>query len=105
MEKIITLDAKSGKYDDLYIYIPKKRQIVRIAEGTGDNLHSEDIEKGYVDYIYYEQYEIGVDMPEVDGGQVLLNKPFRDKYRRTANCIQDVLSMAYGDSFMEYMIL
>ena len=50
------------------------KQIVRIAEGTGDNLLPEDQDQGYVDYIYYEQYELSQDMPEVDGGQVMLER-------------------------------
>lgn len=44
-------------FDTIYIYVPTFNQIVRISEGTGDNLLDEDIEAGYVDYIYYEQLE------------------------------------------------
>lgn len=49
----------------------------KIAEGTGDNLLDEDIEEGYVDYIYYEMSELCVEDGEftmhndVDGGMVL----------------------------------
>lgn len=96
---------KPEGYNDLFIYIPKTKQIIRIAEGCGDNLLSEDIKDGYVDYIYYEQYALDVGMPEVDGGQILLKELFREKYRCTADCIQDVLSMAYGSSLVDCMIL
>ena len=72
------------------------RQIIRIAEGDGSNLLPEDIEEGYVDYIYYEQYEIRADLPEVDGGQILLEEPLRNKYCCMTGCIPDVLDMAYG---------
>ena len=54
-------------YDDLFLYVPEARQAIRIAEGSGDNLHQEDIEDGYVDYIYYEQHGIGAGMPIVEG--------------------------------------
>ena len=50
--------STESRYADLYIFIPVMKQIIRIAEGTGDNLLPEDIEEGYVDYIYYEQYEL-----------------------------------------------
>ena len=65
----------------MFIFVPEMKQIVRIAEGTGDNLLPEDQDQGYVDYIYYEQYELSQDMPEVDGGQVMLEKMVRDQYR------------------------
>lgn len=96
---------KPDGYGELFIYVPKKRQIVRIAEGTGGNLLPEDVGKGYVDYIYYEQYELGIDMPEADGGQILLKRLLRDEYRCMADCIPDVLDMAYGCSMTNCMIL
>ena len=65
----------------------------------------EDVEGGYVDYIYYEQYKLEPDMPEYDGGQVLLEEMFRDKYKCTADSIPDVLSMAYGSYVYDCMIL
>lgn len=96
---------KPEGYDDLFLFVPEMKQIIRIAEGTGDNLLAEDIADGYVDYIYYEQYELGAGMPEVDGGQIMMDELFRDKYRCTADCIQDVLSMAYGSCLVDCMIL
>ena len=43
--------STENRYEDLYIFVPAMKQIIRIAEGTGDNLLPEDIEEGYVDYI------------------------------------------------------
>lgn len=86
----------SERYDDIFVFVPEMRQVIRIAEGDGSNLLPEDIEEGYVDYIYYEQYEIRTVISEVDGGQILLEEMFRDKYRCMADCIPDVLDMAYG---------
>lgn len=94
-----------NRYGDLYIYIPEMQQIIRISEGSGDNLLPEDMAEGYVDYIYYEQYKIGDGFPEVDGGQVLLKEIFKEKYDCTADAILDVLDMAYGDRHIEYKIL
>lgn len=92
-------------YDNVYIYVPAVRQIVRICEGTGDNLLHEDINAGYVDYIYYEQYAIETDFPEVDGGQIMLTELFREKYTSTEKCIPDVLDMAYGNPNLPYMVM
>lgn len=66
------------------------------SAGSGDNLLQEDIENGYVDYIYYDQYELGADVTEMDGGQILLEEMLKDKYRCMEECIPDVLEMAYG---------
>lgn len=92
-------------YDDLYIFVPEMRQIIRIAEGTGDNLLNEDIEDGYVDYLCYEQYELDADMPYICGGQILLTDMFRDRYGCTADCIQEVLNTAYGTCTVDFIIL
>lgn len=92
-------------YDDLFLYVPEERQIIRIAEGNGDNLLEEDTDAGYVDYIYYDQYMLDVDMPDVDGGMVLLKEMLRDRYGCLADCIPDVLDMAYGSCLVSYTIL
>ena len=55
--------SAENKYADLYIFVPAMEQIIHIAEGTGYNLLQEDIEEGYVDYIYYEQYELSQGFP------------------------------------------
>lgn len=52
-------------------YINIDGQIIYITEGTGDNLLQEDIDEGYVDYIYYEVFDLACGIEEVDGGMVL----------------------------------
>lgn len=96
---------KSERYDDIFVYVPEMGQIIRIAEGDGSNLLSEDIAEGYAGYIYYEQYEITTDIPEMDGGQILLEEMLGDKYRCMEDCIPDVLDMAYGSCMARYMVL
>lgn len=85
------------RYSDVFLFIPELKQIIRIAEGNGSNLLPEDTGDGYVDYIYYDQYELGTDIAEVDGGQILLEEMLRDKYGCMEECIPDVLDMAYGN--------
>lgn len=92
-------------FDTIHIYVPEMKQIVRISEGTGDNLLDEDIEAGYVDYIYYEQYELGLDIRETDGGQVMLEKLFREQFTCTKDSIPNVLDMAYGNESIKYIVL
>ncbi len=93
------------RYADTFIYVPSVREIVRIAEGNGTNLLDEDEAEGYVDYIYYDQYELSSGMPECDGGQVMLTELFRDKFSSTEDAIPAVLDMAYGDKNLKYVIL
>lgn len=104
--KISTCSGRElERYEDLFIFVPEMRQIIRISEGMGDNLFQEDQEKGYMDYIYYDQHELSTDMPIVDGGQVLLEGMFRSLFRCTAECIPRVLDMAYGNDAVSYVIL
>lgn len=95
----------SYAYDDIYIYVPSAKQIIRIAEGDGMNLLEEDIANGYVDYIYYDIHDLDVGLPEIDGGQVMLTELFRDKYKTTKECVQDVFDLAYGVRGIPYIIL
>ena len=103
------IETCSGKklegYGDLFIFVPEMKQVIRISEGTGDNLLWEDRGKGYVDYIYYDQHELSMDMPVAEGGQVLLEGIFRDLFQCTADCIPRVLDMAYGSDALSYVIL
>ena len=92
-------------YNDIFIYVPTMRQIIRIDEGSGDNLTNDDIAQGYVDYIYYEVYNVQQDLPEVDGGTIMLTEWFQEKFESTKEAIPAVLDMAYGDESIEYIML
>lgn len=53
----------------------------KIAEGTGDNLLPEDVDEGYVDYIYYDYYDSLSHLQEdepYDGGCYYLTKLYQD---------------------------
>lgn len=92
-------------FKDIYIFVPSAKQIIRIAEGNGMNLLDEDIREGYVDYIYYDQHELDVELPEVDGGQVMLTKPFHEMFKTMEECIPYVLDLAYGSNTIPYIVL
>ena len=92
-------------YNDIFIYVKTKKQIIRIDEGSGDNLTDDDIAQGYVDYIYYEVYNVQQYLPEVDGGTIMLTEWFQEKFESTKEAIPAVLDMAYGDESIEYIML
>ena len=85
------------------IFVPKFKQIITISEGNGMNLLDEDMDEGFVDYIYYDQYDYNLE--EVDGGQIMLTEMIQDKYTSMKECIPAVLDMAYGDASIEYIVL
>ena len=85
------------------IYVPKFKQIITISEGNGMNLLDEDMGEGFVDYIYYDQYDY--DLQEVDGGQIMLTEMIQDTYASMKECIPAVLDMAYGDETIDYIVL
>ena len=92
-------------YNDIFIYVQTRKQIIRIDEGSGDNLTDDDIAQGYVDYIYYEVYNVQQDLPEVDGGMIMLKELFQEKFKSTKEAIPAVLDMAYGDESIGYIVL
>lgn len=95
----------NNKFKDIFIYVQAMRQIIRIGEGSGDNLTNDDINQGYVDYIYYDTYNVQQDLPEVDGGMIMLTELFQDKFKSTKDAIPAVLDMVYGDASIKYIVL
>ena len=95
----------NNKFKDIFIYVEAMRQIIRIGEGSGDNLTNDDINQGYIDYIYYDTYNVQQDLPEVDGGMIMLTELFQDKFKSTKDAIPAVLDMAYGDASIKYIVL
>lgn len=96
---------RKGFYEDVFVFVPAVGQILRVAEGNGSNLLEDDEGEGYVDYIYYDQYELDPAMTNCDGGQVMLTEMFRDKFESTLDAIPAALDMAYGDGSLGYVVL
>lgn len=95
----------NNDFNDIFIYVPAMKQIIRIAEGAGDNLTDDDISQGYVDYIYYDVYNVQQDLPEVDGGMLMLTELFQEKFKSVKDTIPAVLDMAYSDESIKYIVL
>jgi hypothetical protein len=95
----------NNEFNDIFIYVQAMKQIIRIAEGSGDNLTDDDISQGYIDYIYYDVYNVQQDLPEVDGGMVMLTELFQEKFKSVKDAIPAVLDMAYGDESIKYVVL
>ena len=62
---------------------------VRINEGTGDNLLSEDEANGYVDYIMLDFMEYdGMELIETDGAQAMLTEMYQEKFESKTEVVQ-----------------
>ena len=92
-------------FDDFYVFIPSKKHIIVISEGSEDNLLKEDYKEGYRDYINYTVYSLEDDMPEVDGGMMLLKEYVQTKYKNLSECLPDLMDYIYDDSNIERIIL
>lgn len=85
------------------VFIPKINTFVYVTEGSGDNLSSEDIDNGFVDYLYIETYIYeDRELKEYDGGQLLLSKYFVDKYETEDGYIKDAIRFMF-DADLEYI--
>lgn len=88
------------------IFVPAAYQVLQISEGTGENLSAEDTDNGFVDYLYYVQYDMNdLDAGEYDGGQILKKEPVQDLYESLTEAIPEVLDFAYGNSSLPYVLL
>lgn len=75
------LNTKSVEKSDFWAKDRENGYWYHITEGTGDSLLQEDIDNGYVDYIYYDYYESLNDVVEnsaFDGGMILLERLYQD---------------------------
>lgn len=88
------------------VYIPQLDTILLACEGTGDNLLDEDVEEGYVDYVYIETQEFdgwkfGDDS---DGGMMLMTEYFADVYEgKPDKLAHDAVAFMFGD--VKYIML
>ena len=82
---------KENKYDDIFVLLRDKENLVHIAPGDGTN--DDSLEDGCVDYIYFNIYDLNGN--EVDGGQLDIRERFEDIYFDTSDCIKDVLAFIY----------
>ena len=69
---------------------------VKINEGTGDNLLPEDEKDGYVDYIMFDLIEYdGYDFVETDGGQVMLEELYQEKFHSVEDVIRHMVDCSW----------
>jgi hypothetical protein len=79
---------------DLVIFVKDYEKIIRISEGNGCNLTTEDIDEGYVDYIYYDVFDAQDFQDVEDGGMVLTEKPIKEEFVSVKEAVERVLAMA-----------
>lgn len=78
---IVKIEEKIDKNSENIFLQTTEGDIFKICEGTGDSLLQEDIDEGYVDYIYFSVYSSLSNLAEdneLDGGMVLLKKLYKD---------------------------
>lgn len=92
-------------YDGIWVFVPEKQALIYAAEGTGDNLLSEDLENGCADYVEYQTWHLEDTCEEDDGGEWMLPKLLRDQYPSMEACIPDLLEFIYDISSLSYLIL
>lgn len=84
---------------EMTLYIPPKKEFLFISEGTGDNLLPEDMREGYVDYVNIDRYVFtgDIDSPfvEVDGGMMLLKKPYQDSFNDDDDLARQCIEYMY----------
>ena len=78
------MDGQQQAFEEYWVII-EGQTAIRVREGTGDNLSQEDIDDGYLDYIYYDtfDFEDGRNIAEraeedqnSDGGLILLKSNY-----------------------------
>lgn len=98
--------SRPAGFDSLWLFIPEKGELLFMQEGSGDNLTSEDDEKGLRDYIDYSTFVLDDgDVNESDGGMLMFSYLVQEHYRCLADAIPDILDFAYGDMFLDAHIL
>lgn len=95
------MKEKSMVDDEIFVYIPEKKEFMEITKGTGDNLSDEDMSEGYVNYINISTYSFtgDIDSPynEEDGGMLLLKKDYTDRYDTNEQVIEDCIQYMYEE--------
>ncbi len=95
-------DARVEALSEFWVNV-EDSTAVRVREGDGTNLSDEDMEAGYVDYIYYDTFEAcdGLNIAEraenddnSDGGMILLEKPYNSY--TTLEIASKVVDFTYG---------
>ena len=89
---------------DAIAYIPAEGIIIKLSEGTGDNLDRWAVEDGYVDYIYYEIDEPDWFFTEVDGGITLVKQLVENMYESLEDALPEVIERHF-EAPLEYVVL
>lgn len=99
------IESQDNICREITVYIPELQEFLYASEGTGDNLLQEDIDEGYVDYVYIEtySYEGGCmeSLVEEEGGQMLLKEPFDKVYTDHSGekLLADAMKFIYDKKF------
>ena len=74
----------------------KEVGFIRINEGNGFNLFSEDEDNGYVDYIMVDYIEYdGYEFIETDGAQVMLTSMCQDMFENNEDVVEYLIDNSW----------
>jgi len=83
------------------VWAKKEKLLLKVQEGTGDNLLRADIRNGFVDYVLWSTFrpeclDLDEELPleSVDGGMVMFKKPLQE-----GNFIRLSLPAAFEQAF------
>jgi hypothetical protein len=90
--------------NEIMVYVPKKKEFLYIMEGSGLNLNDEDLELGYIDYVYIKVYEWNSGDFTNEGDFInMLTVPFDAKYNDYEALVKDQLDFVYEDDSLDYI--
>lgn len=92
---------------EILVYIPGEGIFLHVAEGTGDNLDSDDIEEGFVDYYVWSTFHMSaaLELTEVDGGMCLMRDMCADAFTDAEAMLQDCMSEWLGIPDALYVVV
>lgn len=83
---------------EILAYLPGEGIFLHVAEGTGDNLDSDDIEEGFVDYYVWSTFHMNAALEFVgdDGGMNLLESMCSDAFTDAEEMLKDCMAEWLG---------
>ena len=78
----------------------------KINEGNGQNLDSDDVDNGYVDYIMFSHFEYnGEFFNEVNEEQIMLTEEFKEQFHSVTDVINYLIWKTGWLPTAEYTVL
>ena len=107
LEKGVVTRDVGAVQNDVLVFIPDAKVLMKVQPGTGDNLLAEDMEEGFTDYFLWSTFKpeyMGIDeeleMQCLDGGMYMVKEAFEPTEKYIGDCIEQ----AFGKK-LDYITL